>query len=472
MASGSLVERVGEATRKHRLVQPGDRILAAVSGGADSMALLQTLADLRQTLDFSLAVAHLDHQLRGDESRADAVFVEAQAGRLDLPFHVEAIDVRGLARDLGISLEMAARRARYDFFRRLARAHGYHAVATGHTLDDQAETLLLRLARGAGGQGLSAMAWSVVLDGLRVIRPLREATRAELRAFLAERAVTWREDASNRDLSFLRNRVRHEVLPLLRERLNPRVDAALARAADLLEADQAWLEACAEAHAADLWPGGERGAVDVHRLAGLPLAARRRLIRGWLIARGADPEALDFHALERVLTLAESAEGSAEAPLPGGGTVRRTYARLAFAPGGAPGAISFDEILRIPGETLVPLARLRVVAREGAGRAAASSGPVGALPAAASFSMNRCGGEAVHIRGWREGDRIALAGSAGTKKIQDVFTDARVARDLRDRIPLVVCRGEVVWVPGYQVAGPWHLESEADPAVHVEIDRY
>lgn len=467
-----LSRKVAETIHRYRLVEPGDRVLVAVSGGADSMALLQTLADLRQGLELELGVAHLDHQLRGDASRADAAFVEEQAKHLELPFHLEAADVRALAAEAGLSLEMAARRARYDFFRRVADGYGYRSVATGHTLNDQAETLLLRLARGAGGQGLSGIGRSVELQGLRVIRPLRDVRRDELTRYLRERGAGWREDASNRDLSFLRNRVRHEILPMIRDRLNPRADEALARAADLLEADEAWLEACLDEFEAEVCPADRPGEMDAARLAGLPLAAQRRLVRRWLVGQGVDPATLGFAALARVLSLAESHEGSARVPLPGGGTVKRAYATLSFLPGDTPPRCSFDEILRIPGETLIPEEGYRAVAHQGKGRRpVASRGTAGALPASASFSLNRCGGDAVHIRGWREGDRIVLAGSAGTKKVQDVFTDAKVAQFVRRSVPLLVCRDEVIWIPGYQVAGPWHVESPDALSVQVEIER-
>lgn len=472
MAEETLLRRVAETIREHRLVEPGSTVLVAVSGGADSMALFQALAELRQTLDVTLAVAHLDHQLRAEASRGDAAFVEARAAALDVPFHLEAADVRGLADKEGVSLEMAARAARYGFLRRVAKTHGYAAAATGHTLDDQAETLLLRLARGAGTGGLSGIARSAVVDGIRVIRPLLDVRHETLVSFLKERGLTWREDASNRDLAFLRNRVRHEILPRMRDLLNPRVEEALARAANLLEADERWLEARTADVAPRVWADDDPARIDVHRLAELPLAARRRVVRAWLAGQGVDPDVLDYHVLHRVLGLADSIEGSARVPLPGGGEVERSYGVLALRPGDAPVLAVFDEVLRIPGETLVPEAGLRVVARRRRGRGPASAGPIGTFPATASFRLNRTEEDAVHIRTWRPGDRIVLPGTAGTRKVQDVFTDAKVARLVRRKVPLLVCRDEVIWIPGYQVAGPWHVASSETPAVHLEVESY
>jgi tRNA(Ile)-lysidine synthase len=185
-----------------------------------------------------------------------------------------------------------------------------------------------------------------------------------------------------------------------------------------------------------------------------------------------DPGGLDYAAVARVLALAGSTEGSAWAPLPGTGAVERAYAELALVREAGPEPAVFDEVLRIPGETLVPEAGCRVVASEGFGPAPATGGAVGSLPAAMSFCRDSMRGDPVRLRSWRHGDRIELGRKAGTRKVQDVFTDAKVPRPARGAVPLLACRDEVIWIPGYQVAGAWHVPSPYAPAVYLEVDRY
>ncbi|MGH9461790.1 MAG: tRNA lysidine(34) synthetase TilS, partial [Vicinamibacteria bacterium] len=238
-----LLPKVEHAIRRFDLIRPGERVLVAVSGGPDSVALTQALAELAREHNLELRLAHLNHQLRPG-SDADEAFCVEWAERLELPIATHRIDVALEARSSGCSIEEQARNSRYRFLGATAARWDCHRVAVGHTRDDQAETFLLRLLRGAGIRGLAAMgpvsSLNMLPNGL--IRPMLDVTRSEVLAFLGSRRLPYRQDPSNEDRSIPRNSVRHETLPFLAARHNPNLVATLARTTDLLRDDEDWME--------------------------------------------------------------------------------------------------------------------------------------------------------------------------------------------------------------------------------------
>lgn len=424
---------------RHAMASRGDLVLVAVSGGADSVALLHVLQHLRLRLGLRLAVAHLHHGIRGAAADADAAFVRRLARQLGLPFVEEHRDVPQQAQAAGLSLEMAARAARYAFFARMAHQLGAAAVAVAHTADDQAETILLRLARGAGPQGLGGMEPVSRRAGLKIIRPLLSIRRAEIVAFLKMHRLRWREDASNRDPHFLRNRVRHEILPLLAKRLNPQIHAALLRLAAVLREENAWLDEHAIA-ALKKCAGPTRPTLSAKKLAALPLPLRRRALRLWLMRPRLAAERLDFEAVDSALNLLETIRGTKTVELGDGWRVVRRYDQLAVE-NSPPADMPTWQLLIQP---------YRGIVKE-------QPTQPGHLPARATLSAAAVGDSPLYVRTWRPGDRIAPLGMAGTKKLQDIFTDAKVPRGQRRHIPVVTCRAAIVWLPGYRIARGWEV---------------
>ena len=355
------------AIRRDGLIQPGDHVLLGVSGGADSVALLVGLQSLAGAGDFRLTCAHLDHRLRGAEAVADARFVEALCSDLAVELVTGRHDVRRHARQQGLSLEMAAREARYDFFARTAKQRDANKIATAHTADDQAETVLLKLARGTGMDGLGGIHPMSRRHDVTLIRPLLGICRPELEAFLQANGQAWREDASNRDLAFLRNRVRHELLPWLTQRLNPRTREALCRSAAIIRDDNALLEAYCD----DLLPAccPPDASLNLSVFAGLPVAARRRIARRWLAACNVEVSRLSFDTIERLLQLGRRAGGGrASLALGAGERVCREYGCLRLLrPVDDVPAIAVRCRLTHRGETLVRELGLRVVVSLSAG---------------------------------------------------------------------------------------------------------
>jgi len=306
----TLLQRVHQAIRRQQLCEPGSRVLVGLSGGADSVALTLLLRDLAAEGDVVLAgLVHVHHGLRATADR-DEAFCRALAARLALPLEVERADVRGVAAREGRSLEDAARRLRYLLLARAAERLGADRVAVAHTLDDQAETVLLRLVRGAGLTGAAG----IHPRRGQVIRPLLGVSRAELRAELAARGEPWVEDESNADLANPRSRVRHRVLPELDRVLGAPVAPALARAAALAGEDGAWLDALAGARVEALtraMPGGL--ALDAVGLKAEPLPLRRRILRQVLRSRSPGRE-IGLEHVEAALDVLVGGRRGADVP--------------------------------------------------------------------------------------------------------------------------------------------------------------
>jgi len=466
------LERIRAAIDNSEWLREGETLLVAVSGGADSVCLLHALHELAPDMGIELVAVHLNHRIRGTAADEDAAFVAETAQRLGVPYRIGACNVPGKARREGVSLEMAARDARYRFFARVAQKCGATAVATAHTQDDQAETVLLKLARGAGPGGLSGILPDTAIHGLRVLRPMLSIDRPEVLRYLHDRGIAWREDESNRDTGFLRNRVRHELLPVLAQTLNPGIKDVLARTGDILREEDAWLNTLAAAILADCrMPGGGRPpALDLSRWGTHPPAARRRVLRLWLHAAGLPGEEADFAAVGRLEQLCSKRRGTRAVPVGSGWLARREYGtlRLEQTPAVPP---AFRRALEVPGETLLLHPPLRIVVERGVGVAKPRGTHPGELPARASLGTAAVGRKRLYVRSRRPGDRIGPLGMTGSRKLQDVFVDAKVPVALRDTVPVIECGGEIVWLPGYRVARGWEVKHPDRPALQLAIER-
>jgi tRNA(Ile)-lysidine synthase len=465
-----MLRAVQQTLEQRKLLQKGAHVLIAVSGGADSVALTYVLHYLRSKRGLSLTLAHLNHRIRGTEADEDAHFVREMAWRLGLPCVLGEIDVPRRARSSGLSMEMAAREARYDFLARVAREVQAGCLATAHTADDQVETVLLKLARGAGPQGLSGIPYESEVSGMRVVRPMRDVTHEEAVRFLRRHRLKWREDSSNTDLQYLRNRVRHEILPMLEANLNPRIRETILRTADVMAEENAWLNAHAMKvlRMCRLKSGNDK--LGAHALSRHAPALRRRVVRLWLADQGVDPEQLDFEMVQRVDGLAGQRGGTKRVPLPGNKQVMRQYDVLSVRSGLSGRAVrAFHRRVAVPGETVLPDSGLKVITMMGRGVIRQTGMRAGDLPAEGSLDRAAIGDAPLIVRTWKKGDRIKPFGFQGSKKLQDVFVDEKIPRDRRSSIPVFECRGQVVWIPGYRVASGWEVKDASGPALHVLV---
>lgn len=436
-------------------------VVAAVSGGSDSVALFFLLHQLAAGGACRLAgLAHLHHHIRGVAADGDAVFCRDLAARAGLPAVIGEADVPALARLAGVSLEVAGRDARQQFYRDALATLGAACVAVAHTRDDQAETVLLRLVRGAGSTGLSGMA----PRREHLVRPLLEVSRAELREYLEEIGEPWRDDLTNTDCDIPRNRIRHNVLPQLRE-VNAQAAAALSRAADILRTDAAFLDGLANEAAARLVRIEEgqprRVVLDAAGLVGLPVALARRVALRAL--ETANPSR--SYGLEEAQLFCEAATGGAGASLAGLDMERfgadvvlvsRKPPRVPDVVSGSsrtvPSVDPFELQLDIPGAVEAPHGRWTLSASGPMPRheAAIAAGQV--MVDAGTLSRG------LIVRPRRPGDRLHPLGAPGRKKVQDVFVDRKIPRDDRDREPIVTDEmGRIVWVAGQVLAAPFRV---------------
>ncbi|HEY0262908.1 MAG TPA: tRNA lysidine(34) synthetase TilS [Granulicella sp.] len=325
-------------------IRPGDRLCAAVSGGADSVALLLTLhaanTAARDSLGVGLSAAHIHHGLRGADADADLDFVQQLCARLDVPLHVRHVSVPDRVREAGESTEEAARNLRYAFFDTLLASGEADAIATAHTLDDQAETVLLKLLRGAWTDGLAAIHPVVACKTGRILRPFLNTTRSQIEAFLREQSQPWREDATNAETLYTRNRVRHQLLPVLRE-FNPGLDRALANLAELARADEEhWQRTVSQllpqlllpgkptrggGRSVSTAPGQTEVAIELDRLRPLDLATRRRILRA--AARQLQAR-LTFDETASLIAMCATPPGPSSVHLPNGLRAQRSAREL------------------------------------------------------------------------------------------------------------------------------------------------
>lgn len=453
----AVVRKVEKTLRAHRMLEAGDLVLVAVSGGADSLVLLDVLALLSARLGVTLRVAHVDHGVR-PSSGEDASFVREVASHYGLPCHIERME--GRDRGKGKSPEEWLRHERYRVFGSLLAETGAGRLATGHTADDRVETFLLRVISGAGATGLAS------IPPVRgpFIRPLLEVWRREVEEYAPFLPFAPRLDESNLDLSIPRNRVRHELLPLLEERYNPSVKRILLAEAEMFSAVAGSLRESAAAAAAGLVAECEGGLrLEVEGARALDVATLREVIAGMLRKLGREPE---FRLVEDIRLKLLEGDGNPALDLGGGMKARRIYGRLVMGPQGE--AKEAPQV-RIPGEGTYPLGdsglTMRVELREWRGedpRRVAAGGHRALLDAEKlSFPLL--------VRGVRPGDCFHPLGSGGRRKLQDFLVDLKVPRERRHEVLLLESAGEVAWVVGMRIDDRFKIRDGTRKAVLFEV---
>jgi tRNA(Ile)-lysidine synthase len=448
-----LLQQVEAAVAERHLIGRGQKILAAVSGGVDSMVLLHLLHALAPKHRWQIVVAHFNHRLRGRASDADARLVHRTADRLGWPGVVGGANVREQAAKTGLSIEMAARKSRHEFLAQTARQHRAAVIALAHHADDQVELFFLRLLRGTGGEGLAGMKWhgpSPADPAVGLARPLLDVTKQELLAFAKANHVEFREDATNAGTDILRNRIRHELLPLLRKRYQPGIDSLVLRLMEIAGAEGEFAGEAAK------WFRDPKaaGRISGQSFDNLPLAVQRKVVQQQLTAFGLLP---DFELIEQLrrepdqrvsvcagLWVARDAAGElhCQEDLSREFDAAQVEVLLSDRPEDAPfGGRQFCW-------RLVRLRQFRLPPKRAVGR----TGTVQEC-----FDADQVGNEII-LRHWRPGDRFEPIGLKGAAKLQDLFVNARIPAARRRELVLATTKaGEIFWVEGLRIGERFKL---------------
>ncbi len=453
-----LIERICQFVKRHQMLGPGDRVAAAVSGGADSVALLEALLELRERLGLELVVAHFNHRLRGSESDADAEFVSKLAKRHGLPFLCESAEVAAEAWRRRSNLESVARELRYGFLRSLVDRGEARKVATGHTADDQAETVLARFLRGSGTRGLAGI--FPVVDGW-LVRPLLAERRDAVRAWLEARGIGWREDSSNRDLRLTRNRLRAEALPLL-EGYNPRLIEHLTAIAEIAQdEEQHWNRRAAELLSQMESRGGppcppastkqNKDAGTVLKLPRAPFvqldrAEQRHLLRAAL-ERAGHRQRLELAHIEALRRLALAGQSGQRVELPGV-EVLRVFDFLEIRAAARRVPAGYEYRVQVPGACVIRATGTRLTFNLVGG----GCGEQGYNKKEESLADLDAVQNPLTVRNWRPGDRYESPTGTGAKKVKALLLERRIPAEQRRLWPVVLSGERIVWVRGFPVA--------------------
>ncbi len=440
------LQRLENEIQSRRLFPRAEKILVAVSGGLDSMTLLYVLHALAKKWQWKIAAAHFNHQLRGRSSDADEKLVRKTASAMKLPVIVGRADVKGFARKSKLSIEMAARKLRHEFFARVARERKIQTVVLAHHADDQVELFFLRLLRGAGGEGLAGMKWqssSPVDKRISLVRPLLDCSKGELAEFAREKKINFREDATNFSTDFLRNRIRNELLPLLRKNYQSSLNKTILRLMEIVGAESEFVGGVASS----LWIDLVRLQAERYNFGDLPVAVQRRVLQSQLEQLNV---AVDFELVERLRKsdgkfvsvgsgLSVSRDGNGGLKLREQRAAEFDTNELLVSLSGRAGDVSFNGV------------KFSWSFGNGSRRRAFRKNR------REFFAAGEIGSEII-LRHWRAGDRFQPIGLKSPVKLQDLFTNAKIPRERRcELIVATTAAGEIFWVEDLRISENFKL---------------
>ncbi len=451
------------------LIEPGDKVLVGVSGGADSIALLHVLHWFSRIRNYSLVVVHINHMARGKDSDADADFVESVAEKLKLPFYLKKIDVGVERLQLKTSFQDAARIIRYQFFEETLEATGGNKIALGHSADDQVETILMNIVRGTGLKGLAGIPQ---VRGY-IIRPFLEIHRKDLEVYLEEKHISFRDDSSNWDKKYLRNRIRHELIPQL-ETYNPGVKKCLQEMSGIAREEDSLLSQMVRdifKQKSHFLEGDEKNIVwSIDDFQSYPIALRQRLVREIFCRITGDMQAITAYHVQQIINLFNSPKSGKALNIPREVTVTCSYDSVLFSKG--IGGICENEPLvtsiTVPGTTELLEGKIRIQTQILADKKNFSS-----------FDSERQAfldlgetGLIIKARFFRAGDRFCPLGMKGNKKLKSFFIDQKVPRNLRTQIPILTnANDDIIWVYGQRISHLYRVTDKTEKVLFIEGDK-
>ncbi len=467
----TLTRNVLQTIHRYQLLKEGDRVIVALSGGTDSVALLLALRELEESFSLRLCAAHLNHRLRGSESDQDEQFVRRLCQQFGFPLEVKGVNTQQEMRKSGENLESCARRLRYSFLFQLAQEEG-SKVATGHTLNDQAETFLMKLVRGAGPGGLSGIRPLRVNHfgppqkplSVTVVRPLLEVARQEVLDFLVDQNQSYQVDRSNQDLSFDRNWVRHQLIPLLKEKLNPALLETLQRTTELFREVEEFLTH----HGKEAFERCRLGEypetrLRIQELGDFPAIIQKEVVRHAVAATKGDLRDINLKHIEEILQVSRTLSGK-ETHLPGGLKVQREFGDLRFTLESPPGFFSYQ--LKVPGEIYVREVAKHVAARRIKREEKKQRESGGERGTAVVIKWS---GESLTIRNRRPGDVYRTSLKAEGKKLKELFQKNRIPKSRRDKLVIVEGDNEIIWVEGFPAQPKFRASPNTARTVEIRV---
>lgn len=474
--------KVRKTIEDNSLIKKGDKVLVAVSGGPDSAALLHILAELSGRYNIEIAVAHLNHMLRGEEADRDAQFVRKMADDMSLPFIIEKVNVKNIAKTRRMSIEEAAREARYDFYNRAAVKFGASKIATGHTVDDQAETILMRLLKGSGSLGLSGIPYKRKSGNILVIRPLLDTAKKEINKYLKKNLIPARIDASNLNTVYFRNKIRNVLIPILEKDFNPQIKGVLASMASTFADESSYLAGIAAKKIKRICRTTKNGVeVKIKDLTREHIALRRLIARQILAHLAGSLKGITYKHWKAVESLIKGGERK-RVNLPGRIKALKSGGKIIFTPLESPAIYGGDErhkcpvpykesgvkalafltgftlqkaaVLKIPGEVILPGLGIKIRAK--------------IIKKRPDFKKKKDGnteyvngdliGSHLKIRLKKAGDRMKPLGMAHYKKLHDIFVDQKISRERRNIIPIVTFGNKILWAVGVRLSDEFKVK--------------
>ena len=470
-----LKEKVRRTIVRYRMLEPGDRLVVAVSGGPDSVALLSILACLSQELNFSLQVAHLNHMFRAKEAEEDALYVKELAKKFSLPITVRKRNVLAFIKRKHLSPEEGARQVRYKFLQDVAEKAGANKIALGQTADDQVETVLMWMLRGSGLKGLAGIPAVRPLENCLIIRPLIEVNRSEIKDYLREESLRVQVDASNLKPVYLRNKIRLKLIPLLARDYNPNIKSVLSGMSQILRADEECLNEVQERTFKRIVrvKGDNRVEINLISLRRLHLSMQRRILRRSIELVKGNLRGITLNHLREVLNIVNQGRTGSEVHLPKDIAVKRSYQKVLISQDReSKVSVKYSYQLPIPGETEIEEVNITLRSSLLNRR---SIGGVGELRKSSSskkayFDLNEIE-PPLMIRNRRRGDRFQPMGMRGRKSLKEFFIDEKIPREERERTPLLVQRKgrDILWVVGHRRAEKAKVSQRTKRVLKVEI---
>ena len=471
-----ILQAVRRTIAQNAMIQSGDSILVAVSGGPDSMALIHVLVALAPSLPVRLAIAHLNHGLRSKEADRDAEFVASVAQSLNLPLFMDKIDTRKHQERHRLSPEEAARNVRYDFLNRVAEKNGFTKIAVGHHLDDNAELVLMFLLRGSGPPGLSGM--SPVRDS-KIIRPLIDIKRSKILEYLTLKGLQYVSDSSNTDSSFLRNKIRHELIPQLARNYNPNIVNTLNRLASVARSEESWIDTIIDPlyQRALLKENTACVRLSLGSLEYIPLAARRRVIRKAIKRVKGNLRRIAFSHIDAAVRLALKGPHAGSIDLPDRVQVQRDHQALVIIKQSKPlrlpgsGKAPYDQAaysyeIKSTGSVFIQEAGVHLRLTEADTEAFAHCHGTG--QGIAFFDINKVKFPLL-VRNFQPGDRFSPLGMTGTQKLKRFFNSSKIPREQRAICPLLVSDGRIIWVAGHRLDNSVKVDADTRRVLKAEL---